>query len=38
MEGTSLKKIIEEMLNNEADKIESTAEYKLYVDLLKTDL
>ena len=37
MEGTSLKKIIEEMLNNEADKIESDAEYKLYVNLLQTD-
>jgi hypothetical protein len=37
MEGTSLKKLIEEMLINEADKIEADAEYKLYVNLLQTD-
>ena len=37
MEGTSLKKLIEEMLINEADKIETDAEYKLYIDLLQTD-
>ena len=37
MEGTSLKKIIEELLIKEADKIEEAAEYKLYVNLLETD-
>ena len=37
MEGTSLKKIIEELLNKEADKIEEAAEYKMYVNLLETD-
>ena len=37
MEGTNVKNLIEQMIMNEAEKIEEAIEFKLYTSLLQSD-